>query len=249
MIRLFITDLDGCVTHPFVSPHWEAISEIRKLNQESKQNGLIPPLTICSGRPMPYVEAVAQWLDIDLPFLFESGGGAYDVKTNELLWHPEFTDDRLVEVEEIKHWLGEEIIKKFHGTIPEFTKYTDAGLIHQDPLVIEEMLDLIEPYIDSQHKHFEVHHTDISINIILKMANKGEGIKWLCKTLGIPTSEVVYIGDSSGDVPAFKTVGLSYSPSNAKQIAKDYSEELPFEATEAVLEVYRRVIERNEKSE
>ena len=245
MISLFITDLDGCITHPFTTPDWEAISEVRRYNQRSKSEDHIPPLTVCSGRPMPYVEAVAQWLDIDLPFLFESGGGAYDVKTNELMWHPEFTDDRLVEVEEIKHWLGEEVIKQYPGCIPEFTKYTDAGLIHQEPEVIERMLEKIEPYIAGQHPQFEVHHTDISINIILRMANKGEGIKWLCKQLHIPTEEVVYIGDSGGDVPAFKTVGLSYSPSNAKAIAKQHSEELPFEATRAVLEVYRRVERQN----
>src|SRR5690625_6841963 len=72
MIKLFVTDLDGCISYPYRTPNWDAIQEIRDLNIASRSNPEIPPLTICTGRPHPYAEAVAQWLDVRLPFVFES---------------------------------------------------------------------------------------------------------------------------------------------------------------------------------
>jgi hydroxymethylpyrimidine pyrophosphatase-like HAD family hydrolase len=78
LIRLFVLDIDGCISHPFKTPDWESISEIRELNIRSRQEAEIPALTLCTGRPLPYAEAVAQWLDIRLPFVFESA----------LLYHP-----------------------------------------------------------------------------------------------------------------------------------------------------------------
>src|SRR5690625_6436425 len=67
MIKLFVTDLDGCISYPYRTPNWEAIQEIRDLNIASRSIPEIPPLTICTGRPHPYAEAVAQWLDVRLP--------------------------------------------------------------------------------------------------------------------------------------------------------------------------------------
>lgn len=72
MIRLFVLDIDGCISHPFETPDWESISEIRELNRLSREVEEIPSLSLCTGRPFPYAEAVAQWLDIRLPFVFES---------------------------------------------------------------------------------------------------------------------------------------------------------------------------------
>ena len=246
MYKLFVVDLDGCISHPFQSPDWKAITEIKRLNNESRENPNIPKLTICSGRPFPYVEAVAQWLDIDLPVLFESGAGMYDVKDTSLRWHPSFTEERLREVIEIKQWLKTEVIDKNRGTIPEFTKHTDAGLINKDSKAIDRMCHSLVGYIETTYPAFEVHHTDISINIISKKANKGQGISWLCDLLGYTLDEVGYIGDSSGDVPALSIVGKGFAPINSKDVAKNVAQVVPLEATEATLYAYKNLIEINQ---
>src|SRR5690625_7499307 len=74
MIKLFVTDLDACISYPHRTPNWDAIQEIRDLCLANRSNPEIPPLTICTGSPHPYAEAVAQWLDVRLPFVFESAG-------------------------------------------------------------------------------------------------------------------------------------------------------------------------------
>lgn len=245
MIKLFITDLDGCLAHAFTTPDWEAITKIRSYNLQSREDDSIPPLTICSGRPLPYVEALAQWLDVKHPMLFESGGGMYDFDTNTINWHPSFDDEAKMAITEIKHWLNDTIIKNYEGTIPEFTKNTDAGLINPDPGKIAHMHKEIQNYIGENYTMFEVHETDVSVNIILKRANKGEGIRYLCGELGLELNEVAYIGDSRGDIPGLEIVGKSYAPSNAKSYTKAAAQKTTSEVTQGVLEAYEDIISFN----
>lgn len=245
MIKLFITDLDGCIAAPFISPDWESISKIKALNERSKTDEQIPALTICSGRPFPYVEAVGQWLNVDHPMLFESGGGVYDIKTNELTWNPHFDDDAKKAVGEIKQWMEHTLIKNYEGTYPEFAKFTDAGLVNPDPSKIALMHEEVLNYMDSKYPMFEIHTTDVSVNIILKKANKGEGIRFLCNMLNLSLDEVAYIGDSSGDVPGLEIVGKSFAPENAKSFVKDVADVVTAETTRGVLEAYEYLIEHN----
>lgn len=245
MIKLFVTDLDGCVTDPFVTPDWEAYSKLRELNLASKEDESIPPLTICTGRPMPYAEAQAQILGIRLPFVFESGGGMYDVASNKITWTTFLDDEAKRQVQDIKEWTKKEIIDKYDSAISEFAKFTDIGIIHQDTPTINEMAEKCREYIQANYDRFEVHKTEVSVNIILKKANKGEGMKMLANHFDLGLEEMAYIGDSSGDVPGLKLVGMPFAPSNAAQITKDVAEVTENKSTKGVVEAYLKIIERN----
>ncbi|MBO6587209.1 MAG: HAD hydrolase family protein [Gracilimonas sp.] len=245
MIKLFITDLDGCISHPFVSPNWEAVTKIKELNQRSREEEEIPALTICSGRPFPYVECVAQWLDVNIPMVFESGGGMYDFNTNEITWNPHFNDEAKAAVAEIQDWINGTLVKNYKGTYPEFAKYTDVGLVNPDPSKVALMHQEVLNYVPERYPMFEVHATDISVNIILKKANKGVGIRLLCELLEIDLNEVAYIGDSSGDMPGLEIVGKSFAPINAKSFVKDAVDQVTKETTEGVLEAYEEIIAYN----
>ena len=245
MIKLFVTDLDGCVTDPFITPDWEAYSKLRELNLASKEDKSIPPLTICTGRPMPYAEAQAQILGIRLPFVFESGGGMYDVANNKIKWTSALDDEAKLQVSEIKEWAKKEIIDTYDSAISEFAKFTDIGIIHQDTPTINEMADKCREYIQANYDRFEVHKTEVSVNIILKKANKGEGMKMLANHFDLRLEEMAYIGDSSGDIPGLKIVGMPFAPSNAAQITKDVAEVTENKSTKGVVEAYLKIIERN----
>lgn len=248
MIKLFITDLDGCVADPFFTPDWEAFSEIRRLNLESSKDESIPPLSICTGRPMPYAEAMAQVLGIRLPFIFESGGGMYDVVDNEITWSSLLNEETRKQIQEIKSWSLDHLVKPNPGGIPEFAKATDIGIIHQDTPTIDQIHNKSVEYISHNHSNFEVHKTEVSVNIILKKANKGEGIKMLSKKLGYALNEIAYIGDSSGDIPGLKIVGMPFAPKNAIQETKAVAEVTSQNSTQGVLEAYLKMIERNRES-
>jgi HAD superfamily hydrolase (TIGR01484 family) len=246
-MRLFIADLDGCIAHPFASPDWEAITELRRLIRKGQaadhENG-IPRFTICTGRPMPYAEAVAQWLSVDLPIIFESGGGLYDVRHNHIEWTPSLTEERLAQIEELKSWLQAEIIPQFDGLIPEFTKRTDVGLVHPRKEVIDAVYPQVKRYVLSEYPEFVVHYTDVSINVLLSEFNKGTGVQRLSELLDIPLEEMAYIGDGTNDIPAMELVGHPFAPANARDEVKRVSgiTVMEQEATRAVLGAFRRIL-------
>lgn len=244
MIKLFVTDLDGCISIPFKTPKWSAINSIRELNEQSLEDSSIPPITLCTGRPFPYAEAVGQWLNIRHPFVFESAG-LYHWEGNRIETALKDEDETLAPIREARDWIINDVLPNFPNAILEFTKMMDAGIVCPDESVINEIYELALNRIPEIDPGLEIHTTEISINILMPGNNKLQGLKLLSKAIDIRLDEMAYIGDTSGDAVALKEVKMPFSPSNARKVAKDVSVELPFEATEAVLEAYRRVIEYN----
>jgi len=230
---------------PFISPDWDLLTQIRSLNEKSAHQQEIPPLTICSGRPYPYVEAVAQWLNVRLPVVFESAGILH-LDNHQISTNGVFDENAEHQIKELQDWLLAEIITHEEGMVPEFTKRMDAGLIHPKKVVIQRVYPRIKEYVQKNYSRFEVHDTDVSINILIKENNKATGISDLCELLEIDPSEAAYIGDSSGDIPGLELVGDPFAPLNAAQEVKNVAEVMSVESTQAVLTAYERIIERNE---
>ena len=244
MIKLFVTDLDGCISHPFKTPDWQAINRIRELNLKSRDLDHIPPITLCTGRPFPYAEAVAQWLDVQVPFIFESAGmfswEGYQIETAL-----GSSDGELNPILELKSWLKKDIIPNYPAAVLEFTKMMDAGVVCQDLEMNEQIHQRVLEKVEMDYPDLEVHATDISVNILMPGNDKLQGIKLLSNALNISLDEMAYIGDSSGDVPALRSVKMPFAPINAHQLAKNSGEVIELDTTKAVLEAYHRVIEYN----
>ncbi|WP_428265475.1 HAD hydrolase family protein [Haliangium sp.] len=246
MIRLFVTDLDGCLSHPFQAPDWTALAALVALHDRAGQDPHIPPLTICTGRPLAYAEAIAQWLSVTAPVVFESGSGLYDPVTNQVAWTPAIdavTDRALAELRGFVHG---ELVAAHPGTLAEFGKHKDVGVIHRDAATILTMRALIEEKVARYPEAaLEVHHTEISVSVIPRAANKGAGLRWLADRLGLIPAELAYIGDSQGDLPALALAGAAFAPANAVPEVRAVARVTTGEATAGVLEAYRAVIATN----
>lgn len=248
MIKLFVTDLDGCITHPFKTPEWKNVEEIRTLNIESRASDIIPPLTICTGRPYPYAEAVAQWLDIQLPFVFESAG-LYHWNGNRVETALNSIPDDLGPIFAMKTWIRNIVLPEFPTANIEFSKMMDAGIVAPEKSVIEKIIPLVQKKIETDFPLLEMHTTDISVNILMPGNNKLQGMKLLAESQNISLNEIAYIGDTGGDVPALKEIKMPFSPSNATRAVKNVSENIDAETSAAVLIAYNRVIEYNRSLE
>lgn len=223
---------------PFVTPHWPSVSWIRELNQLSRDNPAIPELSICTGRPFPYAEAVAQWLDIRQPIVFESGGGIYFPDRQKVEFSSQYYAHER-EVKEVRRWVEQLIKEEFPDVMLEFAKHTDAGVIHNDLSTITSFYDRATAYVSQNFPQFEVHHTEVSVNIILRDCNKGTGLVRLSELTGIPLEEMAYIGDSSGDISALKIVGKPFAPSNAVDAVKEVAQVTKAKTSMGVLEAYQ----------
>lgn len=244
MIKLFVTDLDGCISHPFRTPDWDAIQAIRDLNIASRTNPDIPPLSICTGRPHPYAEAVAQWLDIRLPFVFESAG-LYHWDGNRVETGLGNLEEDLQPIRDMKIWLGQEITPKFSSANIEFSKLMDAGIVSPNTEDIKKIIDIVAKKVAADYPDLEIHTTDVSVNILLPGNNKFQGMSLLAASQNITLDDIAYIGDTGGDIPALREVKMAFAPSNATRGVKDVSINLEQGTTEAVLEAYNRIIAHN----
>lgn len=244
MIKLFVTDLDGCISYPFKTPKWDAINKIRELNIKSRDLSYIPPLTICTGRPHPYAEAVAQWLDVRLPFVFESAG-LYHWNGNRVETALGSNNGALDTIREMRKWMEKDVLPEYPAANFEFSKMMDAGIVCPDKSVIDKIYEKVVQKIQTEFDDLEIHATDVSVNVLVKGNNKLQGMKLLASSQNIALNEIAYIGDTSGDLPALKNVRLAYSPINGRDVVKQHSTVLKTEITDAVLEAYQKVILHN----
>jgi len=244
MIKLFIADLDGCISFPFKTPSWDHLSAIRRYSEQSKKVPYIPPITLCTGRPQPYVEAVAQWLDVKIPVVFESGGGLYHPPTNDISWSPAYKN-HIDEIEALKVWVQDNIVGRYPGLWIEFTKKTDVGLVHPKAEVIDEVYPIIHDHVREHHPAFDIHFTEVSVNIILNESNKGSGVLRIAQSLEIELDEIAYIGDGLNDIPALNAVKFAFAPKNCRPEVAEIATVIDAETTEAVLEVYEWIINNN----
>lgn len=244
MIKLFVTDLDGCISYPFKTPTWDAINEIRALNLQSRKDPAIPPLTVCTGRPYPYAEAVTQWLDVRIPFVFESAG-LYHWEDNRVETALDQTTSQLEPIRKMKRWMEKSVLPEFPTAYFEFSKMMDAGIVCTDKEIVDKIHERIIKKVEEDFPGLEIHATDVSVNTLILGNNKLQGMKLLADSQKVSLNEIAYIGDTSGDLPALKEIKLPFSPINARDIVKNYSTVIELETTEAVLEAYKRVISYN----
>lgn len=249
MISFFVLDLDGCLTQPFAPPDWESVTKIRALQMQSARDRTVPALSLCTGRPLPYAEAVAQWMGIRDTIIFESGGGFYHPLTNELTWSPHFTDDIARTSREIRTWFAGEVLAQFPGVMLEFTKHTDVGMVHTNGDDIARVYEIARKRIEADYPAFEVHQTGVSVNIIVRACNKASGLQFFADRYGVSSNGIAYIGDSTGDLKALEWAGSPYAPSNAIHEVRERSRVMNRGTTAGVLEAYEDIIAKNRGTE
>ena len=201
----------------------------------------MPAFSLCSGRSYPYVEAMSQLLQIQTPVLFESGAGMFDPVTALSTWHPSFTYEIRVEVDELRRYLENLALR--HGDLSiDYAKRSQAAMVGVPNGSLEEARLEIEEYAAKNHPRFTVFHTHISIDVVPFGLTKAEGMTWLAETCGITTEEMAFVGDTGGDVGALRVVGASFAPANgtedARAAARHASQHFD---VDAVVEAYESV--------
>jgi hydroxymethylpyrimidine pyrophosphatase-like HAD family hydrolase len=223
---------------PFRLDRLNVLAEYSKQAPHIGSHPNYPALSLCSGRAYPYVEAMSQLLRIQTPVLFESGAGMFDPVSAVSTWHPDFTRDIRMEVDDIRSFL-ENVVADNIGLSIDYAKRSQAALVGSPNGGIEEARLEVDEYVTKNHPSFNVFHTHISIDVVPPGLTKAEGMQWLAQTCGISVSEMAFVGDTGGDVGALLIVGASFAPANGTQEAKSSAKHASsFNDIEAVLEAY-----------
>jgi hypothetical protein len=246
-VRLFVSDIDGCLGEPYQAFDLVAVSHLATMAREGGLLGsspIFPAFSLCSGRPFPYVEALTQALGLVVPVIFESGGGLFDPATATVHWHPSFSPEVREEVEALGRWMVETCIP---GTslLFDFAKRTQPGMISPYPEEIDRWMPVVQERVDLHHPRLIVHRTHVSIDVLPEGISKDIGLAWMADRVGVDLTHVAYIGDSGGDLAALRVVGTSFAPENAISAVKTVVQRVTSPRIAGVVEAYEACVARN----
>lgn len=221
-IQLIVSDIEGCISPGKGFPlDLVALVEIQSHNRNA-QKGEGIPLTLCTGRPQPFVEAFCQMLAVYLPCVCENGAFLYDVKKDRILRHPGVTEQHMKALQELGRLL-EVTVKPKYPHHREPGKEICISLNPDAPLEnyadkIKLLYEHIKPYVDPYL--FTVTHSTSAVDITPKGIDKAAGVRFLSEVVNIPLEYMFGIGDTAGDLPFLRITGLAAAPSNGATVIK-----------------------------
>ncbi len=243
VIKLFISDIDGCLAAPYEAYDLEGLSTLRRLPDEADT---APTLSICSGRSYPYVEAMTQALALTTPVLFEAGGGQFDPVAAQTAWSPHLTDEVEAKLRTVERWFVTECVPGTHISL-DHAKRTQTGVVSPEVEEIRALLPRTEKFVAEEAPGLHVFATDISVDVVPPGITKRDGVEWLAERLDLGLDEMAYIGDAETDLEALNAVGTSFAPANADAAVRAEVDHVT-EGTvlEGTLEAYRYCWAQNE---
>ena len=246
MIRLFLSDIDGCLSEPYVAYRLDAFAQLRAWARRAETDPRFPRIGLCTGRSYGYAEAVAQALDLRAPALFESGAGRFDLQAARITWHPALTPEVEAELARARAFLVSEIVPRSETVSYDYGKRSQAGVVTPRPGECQAFLPDIEAFVAAETPALRAFHTPFSIDVIARALTKANALRWTAQAEGLALGELAFVGDTVGDAEAIRDAGLGAAPANGDDAARGAADLVTAgEAVDGVLEAYRACLQRN----
>jgi hydroxymethylpyrimidine pyrophosphatase-like HAD family hydrolase len=238
-----ICDIDGCLapesSHPIDS---EALALIARHNERAQSAGDRPVLTVASGRPEPFAEAICRFLaNRTIPCIAENGVWIYHPDRNGYDRDPAITAAHLDAVTEATRWVEAELGPR--GVVIQPGKSASISLYHADT----EFLRSLEPTVKAEFAKrswpFRVSMTWLYINCDLAHISKGSALDRLIPMAGLARERLAGIGDTLSDLPIADRVAFFGCPANAAEPIKARAHYIsPHEEARGVLDILERLV-------
>ncbi len=218
-IKLIALDIDGVISKGMKSNfNYTILNILANINIRAKKNPYYPPVTVITGRPQPYVEALLQIIKGFVPAVFEQGTGYYHPKEYTVSKNPDLKNMDIFY--EMKNKILTEIIRKNNSVFMQPGKEYTVSMYSTDR---EEHENLKKAVLDKNPEwaeYFDFIYSSNCLNIIPKGFHKGKGIDLLSEKSGVAAENILGVGDSDVDVPFLKKTGYSAAPANSSEKVK-----------------------------
>jgi hydroxymethylpyrimidine pyrophosphatase-like HAD family hydrolase len=228
MIRLVVVDIDGVVSPGEAAPlDFAVLQRLAALNDSARHDPARPAVTLCTGRPAPYVEVLMQAIHGFYPAIYEHGAGLYVPEPYGFKSYPALTPAIQAQLMQLQTLLHESA---------SLSLFARANVpLHA---VTQAARRLAQGWGDA----FLVEEGATCVNIMVRGLDKAEGVRWLSRETGIPLCHMAGVGDARGDAPFMQVVGWSAAPANAhpsvKQLAHYTS---PYEDGSGLVDILARL--------
>ncbi|MBP1048450.1 sugar-phosphatase [Enterococcus sp. BWM-S5] len=243
-IKLVAIDIDGTL----LDSNRNLTDGVKEAVKKANEQGIY--IVLCTGRPLPGVEALLKELDLykENDYVITYNGSLVQAtKTKEVISQYTLSYDDFMEIEMMARKVGshlhmsdEHSIYTFNRNIGKYTvheaylvdmplKYRSVEEITPDVNVIKmmmiddpEVLDAsISKIPDSfKEKYTTVKSTEFYYEILNKEASKGAALAKLAAHLNIPIEETMAIGDNENDLSMIEAAGVGAAMGNATESIK-----------------------------
>lgn len=213
-------DIDGCLgpeSHEPMDAY--ALARLADHNRRAEEAGDVPVVTLCSGRPQPFVEALCRVIaNTSVPCVCENGVWVYDPRGQRFLRDPAITAEHMGWVREATRYLESEWTPK--GVVIQPGKAASISLWHPELAELQRVWPILEERFSREGWGFRVSMTVAWINCDLKHVSKGTGIDRVFQITGLTRERCAGIGDSFSDMPILERVAAFGCPANADERLK-----------------------------
>lgn len=216
---LIISDLDGCLAPEGAEAFdLDSLAQIAAHNRAAaeKRGGDRPLLTICTGRPQPFVEAFCRLLcNLSAPAIAENGVWMYHPGTNEYSMDPTITSAHITAVRDAAAWFHAALGPR--GVSQQPGKAASISLYHADTKFLLSLLPTIREEVARRGWPLRISNTWHYINCDLTHISKATGMERLIRATGLSRDRLAGIGDTPGDLPIRERVAFFACPANAHE--------------------------------
>lgn len=239
---IIISDIDGCIAPESAGPMDAGkLARVAAYNIAAAQHRDRPMITLCSGRPQPYAEALSRMIaNVSVPIICEMGVWLYDPRENAFLFDPAISSDDMRRIQACETWVRETLCPQ--GVVIQPGKTASVSLWHKDTALLMRLKPQIEATIAREGWQMRVANTVAWINIELQHVSKASGITRLLNMTQTPKQRLAGIGDTMGDMAIREAVSFFACPANADDKLKAHADYVsPHEDVEGVLDILERV--------
>ncbi len=210
-----LCDVDGCLGPEESSPlDASGLALVAAHNRRAAEAGDVPMVTVCTGRPAGFAEAISRLIsNTALPLVCENGVWMYDPVRNVWEMDPAIRPEHLQMVREAVAWAEHTLVPM--GVSIQPGKVASMSLYHPDTEMLRSMMPGLEAAFDDRLWPLRVSMTMRWINCDLVHVSKASGVeRWMAST-GLSRDRVAGIGDTMSDVAIAERVGFFGCPANA----------------------------------
>lgn len=242
--RLIVADVDGCLL-PEESAAWDTgdVADLVRVVRAINGGGRCA-VTLCTGRPQPYVECLMKLLDIRVPAIAESGGIMYSLHDNAARLGPGVTRAGIARLRGLREHLETHVLDQVPGAVVQAGKEAQLSIYCAEPALLDAVQPAAVAYLAAHEgAALELTRSHYYLNIGIAGADKGTATSALMMQLGLAREDVVGVGDTEGDEALRRAVGWFACPANATDALRaraDYVATAP--GTRGFLEIVVRVL-------
>jgi hydroxymethylpyrimidine pyrophosphatase-like HAD family hydrolase len=214
---LVICDIDGCLTPEHPGPlDAAALGAVAEHNRRAARDRDRPLVTLCSGRPQPFVELLARVVgNHRVPCIAENGVWLYDPGSNGYELDPGIAAEHLAAIGELAAWLRSRYAGQGGAVQPG--KTASVSLYHPDHEWLVPRLEEVRAHCAERGLPVRVSMSWFYLNCDLVHVSKATGIARLIARLGLDPRRLAGIGDTAGDLAIADSVGFFACPANAEE--------------------------------